>query len=192
MADWTKVLLSGANKTGKTALHNTYVSGKFPADYVECQADNYTLNTTVGNQSLTVSLWDDSGSIEYERLRPLSYPQTNVFIMMFAVHKPQTLYWITDVLYLEILHHCRGTKATMWIVATMIDKRKKHPNSITTARGEAIAKCLGVNYAELCIRDVDSVKQFFDSVLLKHLACTTPLDYSKSLNKLESVIDVCD
>jgi hypothetical protein len=53
-------------------------------------------------------LWNTVGSPEYDRLRPLSYPRTNVFCVVFScvsrdslTHVPQ---WVT-----EVAHHCPNT-----------------------------------------------------------------------------------
>lgn len=36
---------------------------------------------------MNVGLWDTAGQEDYDRLRPLSYPQTHVFLICFAVNK---------------------------------------------------------------------------------------------------------
>lgn len=39
----------------------------------------------VGGQPIQVGFWDTAGQEEYDVLRPLSYPQTDVFGLMFAL-----------------------------------------------------------------------------------------------------------
>lgn len=39
----------------------------------------------VNGQPLSVGFWDTAGNEEYDRLRPLSYPMTDVFGLMFAL-----------------------------------------------------------------------------------------------------------
>lgn len=48
-----------------------------------CSFDNYVDNICVGGQQFEMTLWDTAGQEDYERLRPLSYPNvcdnSNVF-----------------------------------------------------------------------------------------------------------------
>jgi GTPase SAR1 family protein len=47
-------------------------------------------------------LWDTAGQEDYDRLRPLSYPRTDVFIIMFDTTNRKSLLqieskWITEI-----------------------------------------------------------------------------------------------
>jgi len=37
---------------------------------------------------ISLGLWDTAGQEDYDRLRPLSYPQTDVFLLAFSVVNP--------------------------------------------------------------------------------------------------------
>ena len=43
-----------------------------------------------GTEDVTVGVWDTTGNEAYDKLRPLSYPITDVFILWFDVTKPST------------------------------------------------------------------------------------------------------
>lgn len=43
---------------------------------------------TVDSRIVSLNLWDTAGQEEYDRLRTLSYPQTNVFIICFSISSP--------------------------------------------------------------------------------------------------------
>ena len=65
---------------GKTCLLITYSTDSSPdTSYVPTVFDNYTANIMVNNQAYTLNLWDTAGSEDYDRLRPLSYPETVIF-----------------------------------------------------------------------------------------------------------------
>lgn len=42
----------------------------------------------VDGRPISLGLWDTAGQEDYDRLRPLSYPQTDVFLICFSVVSP--------------------------------------------------------------------------------------------------------
>ena len=52
---------------------------------------------------IEVALWDTAGQEEYDRLRPLSYPESDVILIVFSVDFPTSLANVLDkVCYLPI------------------------------------------------------------------------------------------
>ncbi len=50
-----------------------------------------------------------AGQEDYDRLRPLSYPQTDAFLVGFAVNNPDSFANVREKWVPELRHHCRGT-----------------------------------------------------------------------------------
>lgn len=40
---------------------------------------------------MDLALWDTAGQEDYDRLRPLSYPETHVVLICFAIDLPESL-----------------------------------------------------------------------------------------------------
>lgn len=47
-------------------------------------------------KTVELALWDTAGQEEYDRLRPLSYPETDVLFVCFAIDSPHSLENVLD------------------------------------------------------------------------------------------------
>jgi Ras family len=56
-----------------------------------------------------LSLWDTAGQEEFDRLRTLSYADTHVIMLCFAVESKDSLENVQEKWWDEIARHCEGT-----------------------------------------------------------------------------------
>lgn len=167
-----KSVVVGDGGVGKTCLLISYTTNSFPNDYIPTVFDNYSATAMIGGEPIKLGLWDTAGQAEYDRLRPLSYPQTEIFLCCFSIVGPESFENIRAKWIPEILHHSPkgilillvGTKSDLrddLLVLDKLDDRNQRP--ITTAQGRALAKELGlVGYLECSAATQIGVKEIFE------------------------------
>ena len=62
----------------------------------------------VDGRPINLGLWDTAGQEDYDRLRPLSYPQTDVFLLCFSITNPTSFENVRTKWYPEIASHAPG------------------------------------------------------------------------------------
>lgn len=60
--------------------------------YVPTNFEKYSTKDFVNNSPIKYSIWDTSGSSNYDSIRPLAYPDANVFILAFNVTDPDSFH----------------------------------------------------------------------------------------------------
>uniref|UniRef100_H3BEQ9 Ras homolog family member Ca n=1 Tax=Latimeria chalumnae TaxID=7897 RepID=H3BEQ9_LATCH len=67
---------------------------------------NFIHPTHVLKTQVELALWDTAGQEDYDRLRPLSYPDTDVILMCFSIDSPDSLENIPEKWTPEVKHFC--------------------------------------------------------------------------------------
>ena len=65
-------------------------NGEYPEQYLPTIFENYVSKVKCGSHEVELSLWDTAGQEDYDRLRPLSYPDTDVLLLTFAICNPDS------------------------------------------------------------------------------------------------------
>lgn len=173
-----KCVVVGDGAVGKTCLLISYTSNQFPEDYVPTVFDNYAVTVMIGDVPYTFGLFDTAGQEDYDRLRPLSYPRTDIFLVCFSVVVPASYDNVKEKWFPEISHHSPNTPCI--IVGTQIDLRddpttlanlkRQGQKPITPQMGERLARELrAVKYAECSALTQVGLKSLFDDAIVASL-----------------------
>ena len=65
-------------------------------EYVPTVFENYVSYPTFDGKIVELALWDTAGQEEYDRLRPLSYPESDIILIVFSIDYPTSLENVKD------------------------------------------------------------------------------------------------
>ncbi|KHN74893.1 Ras-related C3 botulinum toxin substrate 1 [Toxocara canis] len=134
---------------------------------------------TVDGQAVNLGLWDTAGQEDYDRLRPLSYPQTDVFVLCFSIVAPVSFDNVMTKWIPEIRHNCPD--APILLIGTKLDLRddpetlrvlsSEGKQPITKSQGQKVAKRIkAARYLECSALTQQGLKAVFEEAVRAVLA----------------------
>ena len=178
-----KCVVVGSGTVGKTCLLVAYAKKVFPEEYIPTVYDNYSTTLTVDGIPINLLLLDTPGQDDYDRLRPVSYPKTDVFIICFSVVNPETFDSVWDKWYPEVAHYCPdapiilvGTKTDLRRDAEAIRQlRRSHRTPVYRSEAEFLKEEIGsVKYMECSAMTRDGVQAVFEEAVKAALQARDP------------------
>lgn len=169
-----KCVVVGDGAVGKSCLLISYTTNAFPGEYIPTVFDNFSANVMMDGKPIQLGLWDTAGQEDYDRLRPLSYPQTDVFLVCFSICSPNSFSNIKSKWMAEIQHHAPGvpivlvgTKSDLREDATIKTKLEARGLSmVTREQAVTLAKEIGaVCYMENSALSQQGVKATFEKAV---------------------------
>jgi len=166
-----KLVIVGDGTCGKTCLLIVFSKDEFPEVYVPTVFENYVADIEVDGKQVELALWDTAGQEDYDRLRPLSYPDTDVILMCFSIDSPDSLTNIPEKWVPEVRHFC--PKVPIVLVGNKKDLRNGKGDCIKEAEGKQMAQRIEAQgYVECSALTGDGVREVFEKATLLALKKT--------------------
>lgn len=166
-----KLVIVGDGACGKTCLLIVFSKGTFPEVYVPTVFENYVADVEVDGKHVELALWDTAGQEDYDRLRPLSYPDSHVILICFAIDSPDSLDNVQEKWISEVLHFCQNLpiilvgckKDLRHDPKTISELAKTSQKPVTEAEGMAIQKIIRAEkYLECSAKTNEGVREVFE------------------------------
>ena len=168
-----KLVVCGDGVCGKTCLLVVFKDNDFPETYIPTVFETYVTDIQLDNGPLVeLGLWDTAGQDDYERLRPLSYPGTDVVLICFSIDMPDSLENVREKWVPEINHYL--PKVPIVLVGNKADLRsddytirelaRNGQKPVSFEEGERMAARIGaVCYMETSAIENKGVREVFET-----------------------------
>lgn len=169
-----KFVVVGDVCVGKTCLLISYTTNTFPGEYMPNFYDNFSANVMVDGKPLNLGFWDTAGQDDYDRFRPLSYEQTDLFLVCFSIVSESSFErvktkWIPEISICcpFVKHILVGLKLDLREDPETIRKLKeKKMEPISKERGEELAREIeAVKYFECSALTQNNLKPMFEEAI---------------------------
>ncbi|KAJ9107608.1 hypothetical protein QFC21_001067 [Naganishia friedmannii] len=179
-----KLVIVGDGACGKTCLLIVFSKGMFPEVYVPTVFENYVADVEVDGKKVELALWDTAGQEDYDRLRPLSYPDSHVILICYGIDSPDSLENVQEKWISEVLHFCSGLPIIL--VGCKLDLRNdpkviqnlaaSGQRPVSPQEGQAMAQKIGAkDYMECSSRTGQGVREVFQRATRAALLALDPM-----------------
>jgi len=169
-----KVVVVGDGAVGKTSLLISYTTQSFPTEYVPTVFENFNAVQPYLDQNVNMNLWDTAGQEEYDKLRPLSYPNTDAFIICYSVDSKPSYINVKEKWIGEVRE--AAPKSPFILVCTKTDLRddpkaaaemnRRGESFLTPEQGKELQEAIGAKvYMECSAKNRNGVEEVFQTAV---------------------------
>ncbi|KAI6196080.1 hypothetical protein M3Y94_01066300 [Aphelenchoides besseyi] len=161
-----KIVLVGDGACGKTCLVMVFKQGIFLDRYIPTIFETYAVNFKLDNQPIELGVWDNAGQEGYERLRALSYRNTDVVLLCFGIDSPVSLENVKKWAQ-EVRESC--PLAPIFLIGNKVDLRNNFDSvdeiPVQEDQAKQVAQMIGARaYIECSAQTKEGVNEVFELV----------------------------
>ena len=170
-----RLVVVGDGNVGKTSMLHVYTGGDFVKDHIPTVYENKTIDIpTDDGKSIQLGLWDTAGQEDYDRIRTLCYPNTDVVLLCFAIDSPNSYKNVMkkwsheiDTFIPDAKRILVGTKVDLRDNAeTIAALRQKKQCPVSEAAGRSLCQKIGaVQYLECSAMTKDGLLTVFEEAI---------------------------
>ncbi|XP_063296380.1 rho-related GTP-binding protein RhoV [Pelobates fuscus] len=170
-----KCVLVGDGAVGKTSLVVSYTVNGYPTEYQPTALDTFSVQVLVDGAPVKIQLCDTAGQEDFDHLRSLCYPETDVFLVCFSVVNPSSFQNVTEKWIPEIRTHSPhspvvlvGTQADLRDdVNVLIRLNRCHVKPVSESQAQGVAqKIRAHSYIECSALTQKNMKEVFDTAII--------------------------
>ena len=179
-----KLVCVGDGGIGKTSLFTRYVRGEFPETYVPTVFDNHIKNVKFKQHLVELALWDTAGQEEYDRLRALSYPETDAILLCYSIDEPMSLENAYERWKPEVALYCPGVPVVLVGLKSDFSDR---PDALDWRSGEELARKIGaVSFITCSAKTGHHIDEVFVAALAAVLDPPLPGELQTTVSREQS------
>ncbi|XP_028398202.1 ras-like GTP-binding protein Rho1 [Dendronephthya gigantea] len=182
-----KLTIVGDGSTGKTCLLMVFKDEEFPSDYVPTVFENYVKYLTYDSKPIELVLWDTAGQEDYDSIRPLSYPDTDVILLCYSMDIRESFDNIETKWHTELKWYC--PKVPVILVGLKKDLRSEaarhsdienanETDFVSFEEGKKMAEKIGAaDFLECSSLKGEGVNEVFESAIKNTLNGRKKMSY---------------
>jgi len=169
-----KLVILGDGGIGKTCLFIRFAQNTFPDVYIPTIYDDDVVEFVVDDKKVFLNLCDTGGGLYYDRMRPLLYPGTKVFLLCYDIACCVTFEKIQTYWFPEVQKHCPtvplilcGNKLDLRDdQETLTNLEKQDQTPVTKEEGiKMAAEINAYSYVECSAKTKEGLREVFEEAV---------------------------
>ena len=173
------LILIGDSHVGKTNFLTRYIENKFHESFISTVGiEREIKGVKIDNKIYKLTIWDTAGQERFKSLPIKYYKNVDGVLLLYDVSDEETFNhvnsWLNDVKQNSNRTNAQGeTDTSLFLVANKIDIEGR---TISTSKGEELAKSLGMKYFEISCKINMNIHEIMARMILDCYKRTGPTE----------------